>query len=78
LGVLLIERERDLPGQGFDQRDNDGTVVKRAGQCSDPGQGSRCISTEGADGIAFTTISTGATLMAGIEESARNSSDWEM
>jgi len=71
--VLIIKAGEFVAGLGFDERDDDGTVVQSTGELADTGQGGGTEGAEGTDGISFAiaTVGTGTAFMAGIEEAAK-------
>ena len=70
LSALVVETGGDFVGLGFCQVNDDRTIVERAGELADAGQGGWTEGPEGTDGVAFAfaTIGARAALVAGVEE----------
>ena len=70
--VMIVKAGKFVAGLGFHERDDDGTVVKGAGELADAGQDGRAEGPEGADGVAFAVAAVGAcaAFVAGVEETA--------
>src|SRR5258705_5246790 len=69
---MVIEAGQLVAGLGFHERDDDGTVVKGAGELTDAGQSGGAKGAERTDGVAFgiAAIGASAALVSGVEQAA--------